>query len=434
MRCARAAPSNSERGYTRRVNTHSYEWSVKQGPTASPPWALRVVWHAKQRNVDAFPVAELPVGATCVVGRAAAPWSRGSLASLQGVSDRHATLVGCADGVRVTDHSHNGTLVDGVLLSGDTDRASTIAADNAVVSLPGCHVVVEAGPARPVTRLGRLSSCGDWLARVEAFVTGWTRDDRLVLLGETGTGKSAVARAAHDRRDPNSPFHRLQLGSLDRGVWKPEVFGWAKGVWNQSTEEGKGAFGTAAGGTLFLDELGHVSRDLLPDLLTALDKGGTYHRMGEQHHARTLDAHVVAAADRDLREDFLAPLWHRLAGCVVHIPPLRARRSDILLLIGRRDRPLSHRTARKLLLYPWPGNVRQLERVAQALGDRPDERVDAVLAAEGAAAPPAASRRRTELPDSAALAAEVEAGRTQAELARKYDVARSTISRAIRRG
>jgi two-component system nitrogen regulation response regulator GlnG len=245
-----------------------------------------------------------------------------------------------------------------------------------------------------------------------------------MLLGPTGVGKTSVARAIHEERSPGRPFVRVALGALQPSTWRAELFGWRRGAFTGADRDGDALLAAAQGGTLFLDELGYVDPEVQSALLPVFDGDRRYRRVGDVVD-RSLGADVIAAADRDLRQGFLAPLWHRLAGHVMEIPALAARREDILLLA--RLPAASNRVARKLLLHPWPGNVRQLVRVAGRLRDGED--LDAVLRAEGAPESPTSGR-----PSAAALRERIAAGATQAELARELGVHRSQITRWLQRG
>src|SRR5690606_7975798 len=156
-----------------------------------------------------------------------------------------------------------------------------------------------------------------------------------------------------------------------------ELFGHVKGAFSGATSDRAGRFETAQGGTLFLDEVGELSLSIQAKLLRTL-QNGEIQRLGSYETIKT-DVRIIAATNRQLKEstrsgDFRADLYHRLSVYPVHIPPLRERDQDILILaghflefnrtrLGLRGVRLSYAAERALLTYNWPGNVRELEHV-----------------------------------------------------------------------
>ncbi|MFP5286963.1 MAG: sigma 54-interacting transcriptional regulator [Thermoanaerobaculia bacterium] len=216
----------------------------------------------------------------------------------------------------------------------------------------------------------------------------------VLLRGETGTGKELVARALHEAGSRRTgPFVAVNLGALPPSLVASELFGAVKGAYTGSVQSQEGYFRRAHGGTLFLDEVGEAPPEVQVMLLRALETR-EIHPLGSQSSQR-VDVRVVAATDADLeekvrREQFRAPLLHRLAGYEIWLPPLRERRDDIgrLLLhfldqelraVGERHRldadpetPTSELwlppgLVARLARYAWPGNVRQLRNVVRQL-------------------------------------------------------------------
>ena len=238
----------------------------------------------------------------------------------------------------------------------------------------------------------------------------------VLITGETGTGKELVARAIHQyssRRD--EPFVAVNLAALPPTLIESEVFGHDRGAFTGAVARRAGRFEVAGRGTLFLDEIGDLDGALQTKLLRVL-QDGTYERVGGSEPL-TNQARIVTATnkpvrpdeeDRVLRED----LYYRLAVIEIRVPPLRARRSDIPLLVARAlegsgARAVSEEAMALLLRYPWPGNVRELfhvlERAAVLCGG---EVIDVPNLPEAlVAAPPATDLVDEQLPLRDAVAA-----------------------------
>jgi transcriptional regulator with GAF, ATPase, and Fis domain len=205
-------------------------------------------------------------------------------------------------------------------------------------------------------------------------------DAAVLLLGETGTGKELLARALHQRSPRNGrPFVRVNCAAIPSTLIESELFGHEKGAFTGAVATRAGRFEAAHGGSLFLDEIGELGIDVQAKLLRVL-QDGTFERVGS---VRTLhsDVRVIAATNRDLERAmtegrFREDLYYRLSVFPITLPPLRARREDIPLLvwsvISRRPRDLGReitdvpkRVMQSLSAYDWPGNVRELENVIE---------------------------------------------------------------------
>lgn len=212
------------------------------------------------------------------------------------------------------------------------------------------------------------------------------------VTGESGTGKELCAAAIH-KRSPRAamPFVAINCGAIPHDLMESEIFGHVKGAFTGATADRVGAAARADGGTLFLDELGEMPLELQVKLLRFVQTG-TFARVGSSKPEK-VDVRFVAATNRDPLAEvsagrFREDLYYRLHVIPIHMPPLRDRGEDVLLLAGaflaemsaeedRRYRDFAPEAERMLLNYPWPGNVRELQNVIRnvvVLNDA--ERVD----------------------------------------------------------
>jgi DNA-binding NtrC family response regulator len=196
----------------------------------------------------------------------------------------------------------------------------------------------------------------------------------VLITGETGTGKELVARAIHDySARGEEPFVAVNLAALPPTLIESEVFGHEKGAFTGAAARRSGRFEVAARGTLFLDEIGDLDPALQTKLLRVL-QDGTYERLGGSEPLSN-QARIVTATNKPVRPDeegraLREDLYYRLAVIEIHVPPLRARRSDVPLLVARAlqgtpARAVAEEAMALLLAYPWPGNVRELFHVLQ---------------------------------------------------------------------
>jgi DNA-binding NtrC family response regulator len=202
----------------------------------------------------------------------------------------------------------------------------------------------------------------------------------VLIHGESGTGKELIARAIHYSGDRAAkPFVALSCAALAETLLESELFGYEKGAFTGAEAQKKGKFELADGGTIFLDEIGDISPKLQVDLLRVLQER-TFYRLGGTEEVR-VDARVIAATKVNLQEAvregrFRDDLYYRLNVIEIWIPPLRARREDLPLLVEHFIERVSHEMgkqvldisagAMKLLMdYDWPGNVREVENAIE---------------------------------------------------------------------
>ena len=202
----------------------------------------------------------------------------------------------------------------------------------------------------------------------------------VLIYGESGTGKELVARSIHvtsDRRD--RPFLAVNVAALPETILEAELFGYEKGAFTGADARKIGLFEHASGSTLFLDEVGELKRDLQVKLLRTLQEREVL-RVGGTEPV-PVDVRVVAATNRDLEREvregrFREDLFYRLNVIPIVLPPLRARRTDIPLLVEHflakhgepgRARVIAPEALEALVVYSWPGNVRELESMVERM-------------------------------------------------------------------
>jgi transcriptional regulator with PAS, ATPase and Fis domain len=207
-------------------------------------------------------------------------------------------------------------------------------------------------------------------------------DSRILVTGETGTGKDLLARAIHaDGLRRLHPFVPVNCAAIPEGLAESEFFGHEKGAFTGASRTKPGKFELAHRGTLFLDEITCLSQELQLKLLRVLQDGIVYRVGGET--PLKVDVRIIAATNRDLQEEvaegrFREDLYYRLKVVTLRLPALRERREDIPELLGhflavhrerfRRDIRGYTDAARELLCrYDWPGNVRELEHTVEYL-------------------------------------------------------------------
>jgi DNA-binding NtrC family response regulator len=204
----------------------------------------------------------------------------------------------------------------------------------------------------------------------------------VLVTGERGTGKELVARAIHEgsKRAANT-MEKLNCAAVPQELIESELFGHEQGAFTGAVRERKGKFERASGSTLFLDEVGDMPQPMQAKLLRVLQEGEV-ERVGGSKTIK-VDVRVVAATNRDLAADvaagrFRADLYDRLNVVPLHVPPLRARRDDIAVLVGaflpaackandRAAKGLTPAALNLLTRHSFPGNVRELKNLVERL-------------------------------------------------------------------
>lgn len=207
-------------------------------------------------------------------------------------------------------------------------------------------------------------------------------DSTVLVTGESGTGKELLVRALHSNSSRHDkPFVPINCGAIPKELLESELFGHEKGAFTHAIRSRPGRFEVADGGTIFLDEIGEMDLSLQVKILRVLQEK-EIERVGGSG-CKKVDVRIVAATNRDLEAEvaagrFREDLYYRLNVIPLHLPPLRERGGDVLVLAkyflnhfcSKKKRPvltLSADTRRVLAAYAWPGNVRELENFMERL-------------------------------------------------------------------
>lgn len=205
-------------------------------------------------------------------------------------------------------------------------------------------------------------------------------DSTVYIRGESGTGKELVAKALHlasDRKD--KPFIALNCAAIPETLLESKLFGHEKGAFTGATQNARGSFAQAQGGTIFLDEIGDMSLSIQAKVLRALQERAFY-PIGSEKLVE-VNVRVLVATNKDLEEEvkkglFRKDLYYRIHVIPIHIPPLRERKEDIQPLVEhflkkfnrqmkKEVKGVTREAMKKLILYDWPGNVREVENTIE---------------------------------------------------------------------
>ncbi len=280
--------------------------------------------------------------------------------------------------LRVADlESKNGMFLMGKRVDGDYFPANAVlrAGDTLLVCdeepdprvYPSASAVADTGVGEFVGSSHAASLIRRWIATVAPSA------DPALILGPTGTGKEVIARALHRLSGRSGPFVPVNCAAISPQIADAELFGHARGAFTGAEVARDGLFRSAHRGTLFLDEIGDLPADIQVKLLRAIEDHAV--RPVGDSATKPIDVRLVAATNADLDSGaFRADLRARLATWTVTLPPLAARRADVLPLAryfagGEQDAGAapgwSADFAEALLLHDWPANVRELQRIVR---------------------------------------------------------------------
>lgn len=358
-------------------------------------------------------------------------------------SVRHCRLEPSAEGLLVRDlGSSNGTFVNGVRI----DRA--VVSSGSVIKIGRTELRVlerDAGGRLLGTRLVVQST--SMLAVVAEAQRAASLPWPALVLGESGSGKEGVAALLHEhgpRRD--KPFITKNAGGISHELIDSELFGHERGAFTSAVNAHRGVFEQADGGTLFLDEIGELPLLSQVRLLRVIETGEV-RRVGAEYDLR-VDVRLVCATHRDLPAmvvagTFRKDLFHRIAGWIIRVPPLRERPEDIRALsrhflaelapvVG--TRALTPKAIERLCSHAWPGNVRELRNIvrisAAGCATQQVERAD-VERALAQFGPAAAPRRVSVVEMHEAIALH---GGNQSAASAALGLKRSTFRGRLKRG
>ncbi len=293
------------------------------------------------------------------------------------VSRRHAELRRTALGLEIIDlESTNGTHIGGARIRSALVEPGTIVRVGDVELLVAVELANVVIPPSDEERFGFAVGKSLPMRRIFGVLERIAKTNASVLIhGETGTGKDALARSLHMKsKRADGPFEVIDCGAIASTLIESELFGHERGAFTGAVAARAGAFERANGGTLFLDEIGELALELQPKLLRVVE-ARELRRLGG-NKTTSVDVRIVAATTRDLRREvargaFREDLYFRLAVVPMEVPPLRARLDDLPLLVKQllRDLGLDVEVTREVLAllrtYDWPGNVRELRNVVE---------------------------------------------------------------------
>jgi len=335
-------------------SVQSYQLKMVEGPSVGETW---------------------PLGSTAQLGKGP---DNTIIVMDATVSRSHLEIEETDNGLRVKDlNSTNGTFLDGArIMEAFASPGMEIRAGDVVFRLIAVHEDVNIVPSGESVFKNLVGST-DQMRRIFSLLEKISPTDATVLItGETGCGKSAVAKSIHNASNrKNKPFVVVDCGSISTNLIESELFGHERGAFTGATQLRRGALETCAGGTLFIDELDDLPLDVQPKLLRAIDEREIY-RVGSIKPIK-LDLRIIAATKKDLVKEveigrFREDLYYRLSIVTFRLPPLRERLADIPVLADnflkdkeKRFSDLSTTLQRRLKEHHYPGNVRELRNLLE---------------------------------------------------------------------
>ena len=230
-------------------------------------------------------------------------------------------------------------------------------------------------------KFGQLIGQSQTMRQIYAVISAVSKNKSTVLItGESGTGKELVARTIHQKGpEGERPFVAINCGAMSETLLDSQLFGHRRGAFTGAIADHNGVFQAADGGTLFLDEISEIPLALQVKFLRAIQEKEVT-PLGSSRPVK-VDVRIIAASNRNLDEEvrkgtFRDDLYYRLSVVPIHLPPLRERREDIPLLIEHfisafskeynvEPKQLAPDALEKLVAYPWPGNIRELQNVIE---------------------------------------------------------------------
>jgi DNA-binding NtrC family response regulator len=236
---------------------------------------------------------------------------------------------------------------------------------------------------RAYKKFGEIIGQSPIMRQIYFLIAAVSENKSTVLVtGESGTGKELVARTIH-RQGPwaERPFVAINCGAMSETLLDSQLFGHRRGAFTGAIADHNGVFQTANGGTLFLDEISEIPLALQVKFLRVVQEKEVT-PLGSNRPIK-VDVRLIAASNRDLEEEvkkgtFREDLFYRLNVVPIHLPPLRERREDIPLLIEHfiatfsreykvEPKKVVPEALEKLITYPWPGNIRELQNVIERM-------------------------------------------------------------------
>jgi DNA-binding NtrC family response regulator len=320
------------------------------------------------------------------------------------VSRRHLAIEPVAGGCRVIDlSSTNGTSIDGVTVSDAVLKPGQILRCGDTTLRLEQKAVGHGIDVPEASRFGRVLGASLAMRKLYPLCARLAASRvPVVIEGETGTGKEALAESIHEASGSRGAFVVFDCTAVSPSLVEAELFGHERGAFTGAVASRRGVFEQADGGTLLIDEIGDLDLPLQAKLLRVIDRG-ELRRVGGEQSIR-VDVRILAATRRDLDKEtasgrFRDDLFHRLAIARIELPPLRDRHGDVPLLarafaesMGAGPDGLPQSWLAQHADYPWPGNVRELKNAVARLIALGEDSIGAQARPRSIAPPPPSQR------------------------------------------